>query len=243
MTEPENINNYIEQLAAGYVVGNLDAEETLEFQRLLEENSQLVAEVDQLEEVLEQVVYSLNSVEPPQHIKTAILTAATNSSNETRILKPYSLPWRKIVGSVAALLILCLGIDNYRLRHDLQLAYDINTLLQHSKTHLFPLQGVNVASRASGSFVLNLDEQKGVLAIQNLPKPPVGHVYRLWAIVDGEKIPCGQLSANSQGKVLEKFSMPADFYDAGVSGFLITLESSTDNRYPVGPMVIKSLIR
>jgi len=99
------------------------------------------------------------------------------------------------------------------------------------------------ASLTERSFVLNLEQQKGAIAIQNLPTPPTGRVYRLWAIVDGDKIPCGKLSANSRGKVIEQFSRPADFYDAGVSGFFVTLESSTDQRYPVGPTVIKSTVR
>ncbi|SRR5579883_32796 len=242
MTEPEYIN-HIEQLAAGFVVGNLASEEALEFQQLLQANPELAADVAQLQDVLEQVLYGLNEVQPPQHLKTAILSAATSPTHPTQILKQRSLPWPKILGSVAALLVLFLGIDNYRLRHDLRLAQDINTLLQHSETHLYPLQGVNAASHASGSFILNLEQQKGIIAIKNLPNPPVGYVYRLWATVDGEKIPCGKLSANSQGKIVEKFSMPADFYDAGVSGFFVTLESSPNNRYPVGPTVVKSMIR
>ncbi len=240
MTEADNPNSIKEQLAAGFVLGNLATEEALEFQQLLEENPELEVEVDRLQNALDQVLYGLNEVKPPQHLQQAILTHASKTTHQTWVSKRHSLPWGKIIGSVAAILILWLGIDNYRLRFDLRLAQDINTLLQHSDTRLFPLQGVNVANTASGSFVLNLEQQKGVIAIQNLPSPPTGRVYRLWAIVDGDKIPCGQLTANSQGKVIEKFSMPADFYDAGISGFLVTLESSTDQRYPVGPLVLES---
>ncbi|MBO3461090.1 anti-sigma factor [Aetokthonos hydrillicola Thurmond2011] len=242
MTEPENLNSIEKQLAAGFVVGNLAPEEALEFERLLKENPELAVEVESLQETLNQVISGLNEVKPPQHLKTEIL-AASNSVNEIKLIKRHSLPWRTILGSVAALLILWLGVDNYRLRHDLRLAQDVNTLLQHSDTRLFPLQGVNAASTASGSFVLNLEQQKGVIAIQNLPAPPPGRIYRLWAIVDGDKIPCGQLKSHPRGKFIEKFSMPADFYDAGVSGFIVTIESSIDNRYPAGPLVIKSSIR
>jgi hypothetical protein len=77
--------------------------------------------------------------------------------------------------------------------------------------------------------------------VQNLAPPPVNKVYRLWAIADGEKIPCGTLKTNSQGKVLEKFWMPADFYDTGISGLFVTLESSESSRYPTGPIVIQSV--
>ncbi|MCV3216897.1 anti-sigma factor [Plectonema radiosum NIES-515] len=71
-------------------------------------------------------------------------------------------------------------------------------------------------------------------------KPPVGSIYRLWAVVDGEKIPCGQLRAITQGKIVEKFAMPGDFYDAEVSEMFVTLETSTDHRYPLGLVVMKN---
>lgn len=242
MTNPEN-SKHIEQLAAGYVVGNLAPEEAKNFQQLLAENPELVTNVDCLQEVLEQVICGLNEVEPPPHLRSAIFTTASSDLSQKPIVeKIVSLfPWGKIAGSVAALLILYLGINNYNLRNNLKFAQEINILLQDSETRLLPLEGANLAKTASGSFMVNLDRQKGVIAIQNLPAPPVGKIYRLWAVVDGDKIPCGQLSNIQKGQVLEKVSMPADFYDAGISGFLVTLESSSDRRYPVGPVVIKSL--
>jgi hypothetical protein len=34
--------------------------------------------------------------------------------------------------------------------------------------------------------------------------------------------------------------MPADFYDAGISEMLVTLETSSNYRYPLGPAIMKS---
>lgn len=248
MTAPEN-SQYVQQLAAGYVVGELTPEEALEFQQMLAENPSLPLEVEQLQQVLDEVLYGLNAVEPPQHLRAAILSNLKDAETKNLFASsqrppvrvfPYSLSWGKIIGSVAALLILYLGIDNYHLRQEKQIADNLKTLLQQKATRLFPLRGVNVAKTASGSFVLNLEQQTGVIAIQNVPPPPVGSVYRLWAVVEGEKIPCGQLRASTQGKIVEKFAMPADFYDAPVSEMLVTLETSTDHRYPRGPEIMKS---
>jgi anti-sigma-K factor RskA len=226
-------------------VGELTPDEAVEFQQMLAENPSLAVEVEQLEQVLDEVLYGLNTVEPPAHLRAAILSNVETENLFASQRRPvsaflYSLSWRKIIASVAALLILYLGIDNYHLRIELQVADNLKTLLQQKATRLFPLQGVNVAKAASGSFVLNLEHQTGVIAIQNVPPLPVGSVYRLWAVVDGEKIPCGQLRATTQGKIVEKFTMPADFYDAGVSEMFVTLETSTDYRYPLGPVVMKS---
>jgi anti-sigma-K factor RskA len=237
MTEPLT-PQAIEALAAGYVVGNLDRNEVEAFEELLIENPALVAEVNQLQALLDRVARDLNSVEPPSHLRSAILAKA----NTTPLTSRHKQPWRTVMGSVAALLILYLGIENYQLRQESNIAQDIKVLLQQSQTQLFSLKPVNATNAASGSFVVNLGQRQGILAVQNLAAPPVGKVYRLWAIADNEKIPCGTLKTNLQGKVLEKFWMPADFYDTGISGLFVTLESSESSRYPTGPIVMRSAL-
>lgn len=237
MTEPLT-PQAIETLAAGYVVGDLDRAEVEVFEQLLAENPALVAEVKRLQATLNQVVYSLNSVEPPPHLESAILASATRPLQSSQHKPPRLL--YTIMGSIAALLVLYLGADNYRLRQDLHMAQDVNTLLQQSQTQLFSLKAVNTSNTATGSFVVNLGQRQGILALQNLVAPPIGKVYRLWAVADGEKIPCGTVKINSQGKVLDKFWMPTEFYDTGISGLFVTLESSETSRYPTGTIVMQS---
>jgi anti-sigma-K factor RskA len=240
MTEPLT-PEAIETLAAGYVVGDLDHAEVEVFEQLLAENPAIVAEVKRLQATLDQVIYDLNSVEPPPHLQSVILTSAINTHHSSPQRKQSRLPWRPIIGSVAALLILYLGVDNYRLRQDQRFAQDINALLQQPQTQLFSLKAVDAANTATGSFVVNLEQRQGILTVQNLATPPTNKVYRLWAIADGEKIPCGTVNINPQGKALEKFWMPADFYDTGISGLFVTLELSESNRFPTGPVVIQSV--
>ncbi len=240
MTEPLT-PQAIETLAAGYVVGDLEPSEVAAFEELLRDNPALAAEVNQLQATLDRVTYDLNSVVPPAHLRSAILAAATTPQPLARRQKrPF--PWRTVVGTVAALLILYLGVENYQLRQDQRLAQDIKTLLQQPQTQLFSLKAVNGAKPTTGSFVVNLEQRQGILVVQNLAPAPANQVYRLWAIADGEKIPCGTLNTNSQGKVLEKFWMPADFYDTGISGLFVTLEPSESSRYPTGPVVIQSTV-
>jgi anti-sigma-K factor RskA len=229
----------IEILAAGYAVGDLDHAEAEIFEQLLTENPALSVKVKRLQATLDQVVYGLNSVEPPSSLQSAILNSAAETLQPLR-RKRFQLRWQTVMGGIAALLVLYLGLDNYRLRQDFSIAQDVNTLLQQSQTQLFSLKAVNASETAVGSFVVNLGQRQGILALQNLVVPPAGKVYRLWAIADGEKIPCGTLKINPQGKVLDKFWMPADFYDTGLSGLFVTLESSETSRYPTGATVMQS---
>lgn len=125
------------------------------------------------------------------------------------------LPGRKIAGSIAALLVLALGLDNYHIRQELstmqaQVAQqkDVIAMLQNPNTHLVSLKGMDMASAASGSIVMTPGEPKGVLILQNLPVLPQGKFYQLWAVVNGEKIASGQFNASSQGTVFVKLATP-----------------------------------
>ncbi len=238
MTEPLT-PQAIETLAAGYVVGNLDPAEVAVFEQLLQDNPTLAAEVAQIQATLDRVVYDFSSIEPPAHLRSTILEKVATPPLNSRIRRS-RFPWYTVVGSVAALLILYLGVENYQLRQDYQIAQDIKTLLHQPQTQLFSLKAVNTTNPATGSFVVNLEQRQGILLVQNLEPPTANQVYRLWAIADGEKIPCGTLKTNAQGKVLEKFWMPADFYDTGISGMFVTLETSASSRYPTGSIVIQS---
>ncbi|MBR8836751.1 MAG: anti-sigma factor [Stigonema ocellatum SAG 48.90 = DSM 106950] len=232
---------YLKELVAGYVVGDLDPEEAEEFKLRLAENPELAKEVKDLQEVMGQVLCGFNEVAPPQHLRSAILKATDIPSHSTPVLKLSSLPWRTIVSSVAALLVLVLGLDNYRLRQDLKVAKNVTTLLQSSQTRLFSLKGAEIANTASGNIVMNTQQQKIVIFIHNLPAPPQGHIYRLWAIVDNNKVPCGQLRFSPQGIVLDKLPIPSDLYEE-MSGLIVTLEPSSANPEPIGPVVMTSMI-
>ncbi len=233
----------LEELIAGYVLGNLSSEEAEELRQLLTEHPKLSAEIHRLQEVLELMPYALPEVDPPQHLRSAILEAADVSikrdSNPLRSV----FPWSQIAG-IAALLVLILGVDNYRIRQHLSTIQaeivrqkDVIAMLQNPQTHLVSLKGMDMASAASGSIVMTPGEQKVVLILQKLPTLPQGQFYQLWAVVNGEKIPSGQFNASSQGTVFTKLSAPPS---SKVTALVVTVEVSAAPISPSGPMVMTS---
>ncbi|MGK7878058.1 MAG: hypothetical protein AB4426_33555 [Xenococcaceae cyanobacterium] len=119
MAEPSQPER-IQELIAGYVLGNLSPEEAEEFQQLLTDNPELARESDRLQSVLELMPYALTQIAPPQQLRSAILENATNNDNQNvHRIKPFRLRWGSVVGTLAALLAIALGLDNYRLRHNL----------------------------------------------------------------------------------------------------------------------------
>lgn len=260
--DPEHIKN----LAAGFVVDDLTPEEAQEFKLLLDEHPELIAEVDDLQEVLRQVLDGFTEVEAPAHLLPKILEQAQNSAIQSPVIKQNSLGvatlmprrWTKIAGSIAALFMVVLGVDNYqlrqnlsvvtadnqRLRQDFAQAQLVKTMLQNDETRLFTFKGVNSKVNSSGSIVINPEQQKAVMVFRNLPAPPPGHVYFLWTIVKSEKLPCGEVKPYSWGNASYELPFTAQMYQEfshpQFSGLIVTLETDANISRPTGTIVMQS---
>lgn len=268
-------SEHIKNLVAGFVVDDLSPEEAEEFQLLLDRHPELTNEIEDLQEVLRQVVDGFIEVEPPADLLGKILSQAegmtikqTNinhipiQENRNLLIPKISRRWTKVAGSIAALFVVIIGVDNYllreklsvvtaehqKLRQDFAQVQDVKNLLQNSQTRLFTFQAVNstnkIKDNASGSIVINPQKQKAVMVFQNLPAPPPGYAYLLWTIVNDEKLPCGQVKPYSWGTA--SYDLPfteqmyQEFSHPQFSGLVITLEKDTNVTRPTGTVVMQS---
>lgn len=141
MTQP--ISDEAKELVAGYVLGELDAEEEIRLQHLLRENPALTEEVQALSAVYRLLPQALPKVEPPAELRSRILSAqaeldaeqpgaaagdgldmlqerrsqrwAVAGRSHSRAGR-FGLPWGAIASVAAGFAILALGLDNLRLR-------------------------------------------------------------------------------------------------------------------------------
>ena len=192
--------------------------------------------------------YTSAEVEPSAHLDSPIIDATQAQTNRERVRRRSRFLWRTIAGgSIAALFALALGLDNYRLRQELKATQqalkiertqksEIVTALLQPNTRLSSLTGKG--NNASGSIILNLDEQKAVIVANNLESPPSDRIYRLWAISEKKPIACGEFSANRQGTVLDEFSLRAPVCSNTTSTFAVSLEPLSLPPQPVGPIVM-----
>jgi len=259
--DPEHIKN----LAAGFVVDDLTPEEMAEFRLLLDQHPELVAEVGDLQEVLRQVLDGFTEVEAPAHLLPKILEQAEGSTRQSTVVERHlsgvaTRPrrWIKIAGSIAALFVIVLGVDNYRLRQNLgivtadnqRLRQDftqsqvVKSLLQNSHTRLFTFQAVNSTDNSSGSVIINPEQQKAVMVFQNLSAPPPGYFYFLWTVVANKKFPCGEVKPYAWGTASYELpftpQMYKEFYDPQFSGLVVTLETDPNVSRPTGTVVMQS---
>lgn len=233
---------HLEELMAGYVLGNLCSEEAEEFSKLLTEKPEIIQEVNRLQEVLGLLPYALPQVSPPYYLRSAIVEAVNTPVKTNPIRKLPTPGWSKFVGSLVAVFALALGINNYSLRQELETTKDVITVMQQPESHLFFIKGKGNTVTASGSVLMDFGADKAVIALENTPTPSEGQAYWLWAVVGDKTIRCGQFDISSNGKVLDKISIPGESYehDTEVSQLLVTLESSQDPQQPSRSIVMVS---
>ena len=231
---PQNL----EDLTVGYVLGNLCPNEAEEFQQILAENPQLHQDIARWQEVLGLLPYAQVQA-PPTHLRNAILAAIEAPLDIAPVSKPLVLPWAKIVAGTAASIALALGLDGYNLRQQYSQSSQVIGVLQGAQTHIYSLKGKELKSMAVGSVFMDFEANKAVIALQDVPPPPAGKSYWLWAVVDNQTIRCGQFKGGSGGTSLEQISIPDGVYDKNIeiSQLFVTVESATPKR-PVGQVVM-----
>lgn len=237
----------LDELMAGYVLGNLSSEEAEELQQLLTIQPQKIQDLEELKEALAMMSYALPAVEPPPQLWDSVIESIDRDRQPKSIQKfqkQFSLIGYQIASSIAALLVITLGFNNYQLRQNLIIAKaevtyqkDVVAMLQNPETHLVSLKGMDMAAKASGRIIMTPGEPKSVLIVQNLPVLSSGKYYQLWSIVNGKKVASGQFNANQNGTVLVKLPTPSA---SDVTGLMITLEESSSFENPNPLMVMTS---
>ncbi|MBE9126258.1 MULTISPECIES: anti-sigma factor domain-containing protein [unclassified Coleofasciculus] len=238
----------LNELLASYVLGDLTPEEVASVNQLLDSNPELATEVSYLQKTLTLIPLSLPESSPPATLGSQILQAARDSdTSSTRRVsnRVWRRPkaWLGVAGSVAASVIVGLGLYSYRLhqelvtiRAELSQYEEAIALLRQPSNRLVSLKGTNAIPQASGSMVVVPSSEVAVLTLQNLAPLPKDQIYRLWAVADGQTIYCGEFKPDSQGKVFVE--LPLDNIMSGNSSVVVTVEPSQGLLQPTGETVM-----
>ncbi|HEY9644241.1 MAG TPA: anti-sigma factor [Coleofasciculaceae cyanobacterium] len=164
-----------------------------------------------------------------------------------RVIPNRQNPWfaraYALGGAIAAVALLALGVDNYRLRQESQEAKSVIAALRQRGTQTYTLEGTQQATAASGSLVV-APGQRVIIVAKNLPVLPAGQVYRLWAMPANGKNPtfCGQFNASTEEAVTTQWLAPETACQSTTVQMLITSEKAADPPVPKGTLVMQSRI-
>ncbi len=244
----------LEDLMTRYVLGELPHDEVREIERLVEQRPALRDEIGRLQRTLGLLPYAAVTA-PPPGLRARLLESAGGTEAARRFTagtpdrrvpvtlhrRPPRVVWMaRVVGSIAAALIVALAWDSHRLRQELALQQDVTTTLQQPNVvRQFALRGTGM-SLAAGTVVLDLDAKRAAVAIRGLSQLPPGKTYRLWARVGDGTVPCGQFNADERGAVVSQFVIPVDAYTAPVGQLFLNVEPAEQGPHPVGTTVMVS---
>lgn len=162
MVDPSASNRF-EELAAGYVLGDLDSEEMAEFQQLATAHPTLWEEVARLQETLDLLPFALAESQPSPSTRSQVMQSAaaakpTMSTRLPLLCSRTQLPWAKMLGSIAAVTTVVLGVQTVHLQRQLadvqqELAAQKNrmAMLAPSSPHQSPPR--NVVITTTDTFV------------------------------------------------------------------------------------------
>ena len=105
----------LQDLTAGYILGNLDTDELQEFFTLSAQHPDQSAFMAELQALMNQLPFALEEQRPPQALGDRILTAAATQPQRT-------IQWPPLVIGVAIISAIGLGIDNLLIRQQLRIA-------------------------------------------------------------------------------------------------------------------------
>ncbi|TVS05825.1 MAG: hypothetical protein EA413_06440 [Cyanobium sp. PLM2.Bin73] len=238
---------HLDELLAGYVLGDLDERERDELRDALAADPDLQRQLDDLRLTLELLPMALpDTAGPPPRLRQQLLRAERlrpqpRSDDQARRWRP-----RPIQLGLAAMAfgLVALGTQVVQLRGEMAslrrtpaAPSGLGPALQASRT--LPLRGTEGHGGISGEVVVNPAQGHNLLVIRGLPPAPPTHVYRLWANVGGTTKGCVHFLPNSDGSVV----MPIPTQPtSGAQALSITLEPlSTDASTPDGPQLLTSV--
>ncbi|WP_411768177.1 anti-sigma factor [Winogradskyella sp. A3E31] len=241
-----------------YAIGTLTANDKVLLDRMLQEDTELRHQLDEIELNLEKISLE-NTIEVPQYVKSGLFK---NIKKETGITSEISVNQNSrmpimIAASIAAILMFgCFylysemnGIkedlqivrqENSKLKQDLNTTKEVLTetnnwfgLITDKNTERYTLRGNALAPDAKLTSYVNHETKSVALHTHNLPELDEEHDYQMWADVDGEMINMGVIPKNA--------NLMAMTYIDNAESLNITIEPAGGNTHPTVERLISNV--
>lgn len=226
--------------AALYVLGALNAEETVAFEAALNGNAELRGMVREMREAAADLARSVPAHQPPAELKQRVLREIalekqTDASQGSSAAPAFNwLPW-----AIAALFLAFCGIlalDRMRLQRELAEARAADPLAQATMVALTSPTSDHSDARATVAW--QADRQSGVITINNMPPAGQGRDYQLWVVDANHKDPIngGIIHVEPNGVTRVRFKPDQDA--SQIKAFAISLEREGGVPKREGPIVM-----
>ena len=229
------------ELLAGYVLGDLNPEETILIETYLAAHPDRQSEIASLMLPLDLFSLTLPANHPPASLRQQIMQIAESEAvTADAPVKRSQVAsfWQQAIAGIGLLFLAGLGWNNYHLSNELAgVKQDLSTqiaqnqqsktdqsvvsLLQQPNNRFLALKSMPGKSMGMGSLVMVPDKSMAVLTLQKLAPLSPGQVYRVWAIMGDDEMACADFLPDAEKKVL--MQIPLDRWKQ-VNKITITIE-------------------
>ncbi|MCG9889884.1 MAG: anti-sigma factor [Thermosynechococcaceae cyanobacterium MS004] len=249
----------IKELAAGYVLDELEPEELVIFEQMMLNNAAVRQEVRELQMLLGGLAVDVPQLTPPAHLRTKTLAAlgiaeevpavSAASAQVTQNTPRKTINWSKVTAIVSLITAAAFAWENFNLRQDLSFAQQqtpesVASLLQRPNSKLVSLTSPTTPD-ASGTLLFTPGKwQEVVVSAQNLPPLPADQVYRLWLNLNNQQvIYCGEFQTNPEGNISRSIQPPqVPPPGTKATGLFVTAEQKAAAIAPTGVRVMSGTI-
>ena len=250
----------IEELIPFYALGALTDEEKELVESYLRENPDARKEADELQSAASKLPFAVESAEPPQRVKAALMKrvrADERGTERKQAERPREKRWANLfpalslaVAVFAVVWAVGLNVQVMRLQEKVSLLgealaaqsdslEEINSKLpQASPVVTVSLKGTEVQPQARGELIADEASNSGVLVIAGLSQLEPGKTYQVWLIDASGPKSAGLLTVDSNGQAVLVVTSELTIGEFDALGISIEPEGGSDQ--PTGEIVVLS---
>lgn len=236
-----NSEEHIFNLIPAYALGSLDEEEKIIVETHMADCETCRSELESYSRVVDDLPLAVKTRQAPGDLKASIFKqlgedrqSADPQPAESWFdrLKSTFLSTAPVWGAASLVLVIVLLFSNLFLLNNLQ---DVETVRQTELTTV-AMVATDYTPEATGTLVISMDGEYGVLVVDALPILDESQQYQLWLIYDGQRASGGVFSVNDEGygSLSVSSEKPLSSYPA----FGITIEPAGGSPGPTGEKVL-----
>lgn len=229
----------LQDQAALYALGALNADETAAFEAMMSGNVELRALVREMREASGDLAKCVPLRQPSEELRRRVLREISleKQAGLSKRHRPASFTW--LPWAIAAVFLLFCGIlalDRARLQRELAEARAADPLSQAMLIALTSPTGEHPDAKANVAW--QPDRQSGVITINNMPPAGEGRDYQLWAVDANHPDPinAGVIHVEPSGVTRIRFKPDKDA--SQIKAFAISLEREGGVPKREGPIVM-----
>lgn len=212
-----------------YILGLTNEEESAEVERYAAAFPEIAEEIKSLRHALDQYAMKYTT-KPPKELRQRVMRSIDKEIADKKAREVAASPSRKrtpwlLLGLLALVTVFAAVVYQgkvsserehqrlisefaaYRencatLQQQMADRQEVLALLNHPQTTTVRLTGSTLAPEGMAVAYLNETENAAYLRINNLPPPPDGKTYQLWADVDGHMVNMGVIDYGAEGPFL-----------------------------------------